>query len=133
MHIHSARLWFGWVLGLGAVLTPLALADPLGPAMGPAGLAPVTGRVNLEGHPLGHVMICFDSGDHAAQGWLGADGSFSLHSHGRGEGVAPGKYRVHIFPNPGGWSLPAKYRDPGTSGLDVEVAPDWNDYSFDLR
>ena len=29
--------------------------------------------------------------------------------------------------------LPAKYRDPRTSGLDVEVAPDWNDYSFDLR
>jgi hypothetical protein len=100
--------------------------------MAPAEVAPVTGRVNLDGHPLGHVIICFDSDDHRAQGWLGADGTFRLVS-GWGDGVPPGKYRVHLFSSPDGGSLPAKYQDAGTSGLDVEVAPDWNDYSFDLR
>ena len=133
MHIHSARSWFGWMLGLGAIMTPLALAEPLVLPIAPAGLVPVTGRVNLHGHPLGDMMICFDSDNHTAQGWLGVDGSFHLHSHGRGAGVAPGRYRVHLFSMPGGPLLPAKYQDPGTSGLDVEVAPDWNDYSFDLR
>jgi hypothetical protein len=100
--------------------------------MAPAQVAPVTGRVNLDGHPLGRVIICFDSDDHRAQGWLGADGTFRLASC-WGDGVPPGTYRVHIIPNPGDLSLPAKYQDAGTSGLDVEVASDWNDYSFDLR
>ena len=132
MHLHSARTWFGRMLALGAVLVPLALAELLGIGLAPAEVAPVTGRVNLDGHPLGQVFICFDSDDHRAQGWLGADGTFRLVS-GWGDGVPPGRYRVHIVPNPGDLSLPAKYRDAGTSDLDVEVAPDWNDYSFDLR
>jgi len=132
IHLHSQRTWFGRMLALGAVLVPLALAEPLGIGMAPAQVAPVTGRVNLDGHPLGDVIICFDSDDHRAQGWLGADGTFRLAS-GWGDGVPPGTYRVHMVPDPGDLSLPAKYRDAGTSGLDVEVAPDWNDYSFDLR
>jgi hypothetical protein len=118
------------MLALGVVLVPLALAEALG--MAPARVAPVTGRVNLDGHPIGYVFICFDSDDHRAYGWSGADGTFRLLSA-WGDGVPPGKYRVHLFSSPDGVSLPAKYQDAGTSGLDVEVAPDWNDYSFDLR
>jgi hypothetical protein len=130
MHLHTERIWFGRMLALGAVLVPLALAESLG--MAPAQVAPVTGRVNLDGHPIHQVFICFDSEDHRAYGWSEADGTFRLVSA-WGDGVPPGKYRVHLVSTPGGVSLPAQYRDAGTSGLDVEVAPDWNDYSFDLR
>jgi hypothetical protein len=132
MHIHTERIWFGRMLALGAVLVPLALAESLGMGMAPAQVAPVTGRVNLDGHPLGHVLICFDSDDHRAYGLSEADGTFRLVPF-WGDGVPPGKYRVHLVASSDGEPLPAKYRDAGTSGLDVEVAPDWNDYSFDLR
>jgi hypothetical protein len=132
MHIHSARTLFGWMLGISAVLT-LALSLALGLSTPRAGLASVTGRVNLDGQPVGGVLICFDSDDHAAHDSVGADGSFQLATFGRGKGVVPGKYRVHLFAAPGGPQLPSKYQVTSTSGLDVEVAPDWNDFSFDLR
>jgi hypothetical protein len=132
MHLHTERIWFGRMLALGAVLVPLALAESLGMGMAPAQVAPATGVVNLDGHSIGPVFICFDSDDHRAHGWSGADGTFRLVSA-WGDGVPPGKYRVHLASSPGGVSLPAKYQDAGTSGLDVEVAPGWNHYSFDLR
>jgi hypothetical protein len=122
------------MLGITVVLTPIALVAPIGLSTARAGLVPVTGQVNLDGHPVGDVMICFDSGgEHSAHDWARTDGSFRLFSFGLGKGVAPGKYGVHLFSKPGGPSLPAKYQDTGTSGLDVEVGPDWNDFSFDLR
>jgi hypothetical protein len=122
------------MLGLSAVLTPLALAAPIGLSTRPGGLAPVTGQVNLNGHPLSDVLICFDGeGDHSACASAGADGSFRLFTRGHGRGLAPGTYRVHLFSAPGGPSLPSKYQDVGTSGLVVDVDPDWNDFSFDLR
>jgi hypothetical protein len=134
MHIHSARKMFGWILGVSAVLTPLVLAVPFGLTTSRAALASVSGRVSLDGHPAGDMQICFDSGgDHIAQDWVRADGSFHLYSRGRGNGAIPGRYRVHLLPKVAAPSIPSKYRDSGTSGLDVEVAPDWNDFAFDLH
>src|SRR5262249_6839354 len=134
LHIHSARTLFGWMLGISALLTPIALAAPLGLSTLPAGLVPVTGQVHLNGHPVGDVMVCFDAdGEHAAHDWAQTDGSFRLWSFGRGRGVAPGKYRVHLFSKPGGPLLPSRYQEAVTSGLDVEVGQDWNDFSFELH
>jgi hypothetical protein len=134
MHIHSARKYFGWMLGVSAVLTPLALAAPIGLSTGPAGLAPVTGQVQLNGQPISDVLICFDAeGDHSACASADVDGSFRIYTRGRGRGLAPGTYRVHLFSAPGGPSVPSKYQDAGTSGLVVDVDQDWNDFSFDLR
>jgi hypothetical protein len=122
------------MLGVSAVLTSLALAAPIGVSTLAAGLAPVTGQVNLNGQPIGDVMICFDAeGDHTSCASADADGSFRLFTRGRGRGLAPGTYRVHLFSGPGGPSVPSKYQDAGTSGLVVDVDTDWNDFSFDLR
>jgi hypothetical protein len=134
MHLHSARTMFGWILGMTAILAPIALATPFGLPAPRGGLVTVTGRVSLNGQPVNTLVICFDSGDdHTAEGWLKADGSFHLHTRGRGDGTVPGTYRVHLFPNPNGPSIPRKYLDPATSGLHVEVGKDWSDFSFDLH
>src|SRR5437868_11820011 len=99
MHIHSTRTLFGWMVGIIALLAPIALVASSGLSAERTGLVPVTGRVDLDGHPVGDMLICFDSdGDHIAQDWLGADGSFRLYTHGRGDGAVPGKYHVHLFP-----------------------------------
>jgi hypothetical protein len=134
MHIHSARRIFGWVLGVTTILTPVALAVPMALSPSRAPIAPVTGQVNLDGHPVGNLLICFDSGDeHFAEGWVETDGSFHLHSRGRGRGIIPGTYHVHLLGAPGAVPFPSKYRSAGTSGLKVEVTPDWNDFSFNLH
>jgi hypothetical protein len=119
---------------MAALLSLLAFTSRLGFSASQAGLASVSGRVNLDHHPVGRVMICFDSGGaHHAEAISRSDGSFQLHSFGRGDGAAPGKYRVHLASIPYGPSIPAKYQDPATSELDVEVGLDWNDFSFNLR
>jgi hypothetical protein len=133
LHIHSARSLFGWALVMAVVLPTIALSSAFAFSAPRAGLASVTGRVNRDGHPLGDVLICFDSaGSHSAPAWVRPDGSFRLYTFGRGVGAAQGKYRVHFATKPNGPSLPSQYRDPGTSGLDVEVGPGWNHFSFNL-
>jgi hypothetical protein len=134
MHIHTLRTVAGWILGLGAVLTSIALAAPIGASTPRAGLVPVTGQVTLNGQPAGDVMMCFDAADrHSAYACSRADGSFELFSPGWGMGAVPNRYRVHLFSLPSGPALPARYQDVRTSGLVVEVGPDWDELSFDLR
>ena len=48
-------------------------------------------------------------------------------------GAIPGRYHAHLYTEPHGPSLPAKYADSRTSGLEIDIASDWNDLNIDLR
>ncbi len=132
VHLHRARQWTGWMLGAVA-LSPFALC--LGSPAAPEGrYSPVTGRVTYLGRPLGNMIICLDSnGQHSAYAPLQADGTFHLlNMNWIYDGVLPGRYRAHLFTDPSGPKLPSKYRDPATSGIELDVASDWNDFRIDL-
>ena len=81
------------------------------------------------------MYICLDSnGAHAALGSLGDDGSFRLLNAQYFEEVRPpGRYRAHLNGYVNAPKLPAKYGDSGTSGLEIDVASDWNHVDIDLR
>jgi hypothetical protein len=118
---------------LGAVaMTPLALC--LDSPAHVSRNAPVTGRVTYAGRPLNHATICLDAkGLHAAYALLRADGSFRIINMTMDEdGALPGRYRVHLYNDLSGPKIPSKYRDPATSGIELEVGPGWNHFSIDL-
>src|SRR5262245_30753143 len=131
---------------IGAALAVLMLAL-MGLSCGRAGSArplfSVHGQVLLDGRPLGGVMIMLhpvggtvgEEGCPYAQ--TGADGRFSIGTP-EGGGAPPGDYRVAIRDARGGEeetrsdiggtlkrirtvSPPARYGEPGTSGLRAKV------------
>jgi len=70
---------------------------------GSATVAPVSGKVTLDGKPLAHAMVSFtpDSGDKnpgpPSTGKTDADGNFSLElANGKGKGAMVGKHKVSI-------------------------------------
>jgi hypothetical protein len=125
----------GWVLGtlaiapLGLSLVPSTQGNDL------ADVSVVTGTVTYAGQPVDDLIVCLDSGDsHAASGAVGPDGSFRLSTLARPtNGAPPGKYRAHLINYRAGRLLPAKYGDPRTSGLEIEIASDWNHVNIDLH
>jgi hypothetical protein len=133
MHLHLARSLVGWGLGI-LVMAPLFL-----PFVGETRrkrLASVTGQVTYSGRPLGDMMICLDSGGaHSAYGAVKPDGSFILSDLVLGSaGALPGRYHAHLFKrSPESPSLPSKYADPRTSGLDVEIGSAWSHFKIDLQ
>jgi hypothetical protein len=132
VHLHQTRQWMAWILTATA-LSPFALCFASTESRG-VHLSPVTGRVTISGRPVNDMIICLDSGGvHCAYGWLGGDGTFQL-SHIRwGDGGAvPGRYRAHLYSSTGGSEIPSRYRDPATSGIEINVAADWNDFRIDL-
>ena len=99
-------------------------------------LSDVTGRVTYCGKPLHGMTLCLDSvgGVHCAYATLRSDGSFRLiNMTGNNTGAVPGRYYAHLYPNPYSSSLPAKYHDSRTSGLEIDVATDWNELNIDLH
>jgi hypothetical protein len=134
LHLHNARKVMAWVIGIAA-FSPflLYLDDPAVKNRKP--LSEVTGRVTYSGHPLSEVTICLDrGGDHAAFSSLSSDGSFRLRSMElNSTGAYRGRYHAHLYSNPNGPSLPAKFADPKTSGVEIEIDADWNDLNIDLN
>jgi hypothetical protein len=131
VHLHRTRQWTAWILG-AAALSPFALV--FAPPSTAIRLSPVTGRVLLSGRPVKDMTICLDSeGHHVAYGLLQADGTFRLNNMTWiDEGALPGRYRAHLYTHEDGPALPSKYRDPESSGIEVEIAAGWNDFHIDL-
>ena len=121
-----------WILTATA-LSPFALCFASTESSG-VHLSPVTGRVTISGRPVNDMIICLDSGgDHCAFGALEGDGTFQLNNIRWIDGGAePGRYHVHLYSRAGGREIPSKYRDPATSGIEINVAADWNDFRIDL-
>jgi hypothetical protein len=122
----------GWVLGTAA-LSPFALYCFELPSP-EATLSEVTGRVTYSGRPLNDMILCLDSGGvHSAFSALKSDGSFRLVNMKEGcTGAYRGRYHAHLYSHFTGPSLPAKYGDPKTSGVEIEIGTDWSDLSIDL-
>jgi hypothetical protein len=132
VHLHHTRQWAAWILG-AAALSPFALAFGSAPREGH--LSPVTGRVTFSGRPVSDMTICLDSGgQHFAYGSLNDDGTFRLCNMTVLDlGAMPGHYHAHLYTHAGGPELPAKFRNPETSGIEVDVASGWNDFRIDLH
>jgi hypothetical protein len=123
-----------WVIAIVA-LSPLALCIET-PHDGVV-LPEVTGQVTLAGRPLNGLTLCLDSeqdGDHTAFCTLGEDGSFRLlNMRYGGFGTHPGRYRAHLNSSWGGPQVPAKFADGKTSGMDIAIAPGWNELNINLK
>lgn len=134
VHLHHTRRLVAWILAAIVVL-PLPLALCFASLADPAvELVPVSGRVILEGRPIGGVILCLDKGvDHDAYGRTAEDGTFHLGTTRYYEGgAAPGRYRAHLYRPPGGPELPAKYVEASTAGIEIDIAPDWNVFRIEL-
>ena len=108
-------------------------------------IAPVSGRVTLDGKPLAQGVVCFVSpAGYASSAPLQPDGSFRLVSQ-YGKGIPPGDYRVAIAPasdlaamdmtgkTPKTASeIPAKYQSVTTSGLSATVDGQHGVFTFSL-
>jgi hypothetical protein len=133
VHLHRTRQWTAWAL-IATAASPFALVFA-STETSRVPLATVTGRVTMSGQPLNDdTIICLDSGGvHRAFGCLGSDGTFELTSMRRSVGgTEPGRYHGHLFSRAGGTAIPPQYGDPKTSGIDIDVAGDWNDFHIDL-
>ncbi len=130
--LHLARRLVACGLGI-ATLTPFLFCLEAPAPHRQRQLSTVTGRVTYSGHPMNHMYICFDSDEgHSALGTLGNDGSFRLISYGE-DGACPGRYRAHLYPFVNAPVVPARYKDSQTSGLEIDVASDWNYLNIDLH
>jgi hypothetical protein len=132
VHLHRTRTIMGWVIGIVA-FSPFVLCFDFSNPKNT--LSDVTGRVTYSGQPLTEMTICLDvGGTHSAFGRLNADGSFRLLSMTEGRaGAYRGRYNAHLNAHQHGPSLPAKYRDSTTSGVEIEIDTDWSDLNIDLH
>jgi hypothetical protein len=112
-------------------------SGPPGPEILP--VVPAGGKVLHQGKPLANASVSFQhvEGKVAASGKTDAEGNFKLSTYGTDDGAPAGNYKVTVAvsaiqeiepgvlaPEPeGGFKspIPAKYGNPDTSGLTVEV------------
>jgi hypothetical protein len=104
---------------------------------GGSGVAPVSGRVTLDGRPLEHADVMFqpDGSQRLSAGRTDADGRYEL-AYKRGEpGAIVGEHSVRIYVSPelvrNPPRIPSRY--DSQSELRVEVKPDDNVFNFDLE
>ena len=111
-------------------------------------LVPVTGKVTIDGKPLGTGSVTFEPDSskgtkaQVAAGEIDAQGNYKLMSGGK-EGAAPGWYKVAVIAqepadskNP--YAIPksivnSKFRDVKTSNLSVEVVANPAPGAYDFK
>jgi hypothetical protein len=117
----------------------LAIAAGCGPAQ--FDVAPVSGRVTVEGQPLtGQFMVIFspiaqgakDRAGRPAAGPVEADGRYSLSTYEPGDGAVVGKHRVVVLP-PGEISVTTPLPGVLPADFEVEVKPEKNEINLDLK
>lgn len=108
------------------------------------GTVPVKGKVTIDGRPVTTGTVFFQPVDVAqgrpARSALAADGSYAAASLDNDQGIVPGEYKVSLMPpaaeaaNPAMQDLiPAKYRNPDTSGLSLTVPDRGGPIVFDIE
>lgn len=102
---------------------------------------PISGRVTINGQPPGEFGKLFFTPIEAAAGYSMRPASGSFDSQGvyrvmswePDDGLVPGRYTVNVMPaDPARTKIPERYRDSGTSGLEVEVPVDKDTIAFDV-
>jgi hypothetical protein len=133
-HLHNARKLMAWVIGIIA-FSPFALCLEFPTPKNSKPLSDVTGRVTYSGHPLSEMTICLDlGGTHSAFSALNPDGSFRLVCMDGGcAGAYRGRYHAHLYPHPNGPTRPAKFGDPKTAGVEINIDTDWSELNIDLN
>lgn len=129
----AARKLVGWAAVLLAIV-PSAFCFERKPSA-ETEFCEVTGHMTRTGKPLNDMTLCLDSapGVHCACAVVHPDGSFRVQNMiGCNNGTAPGRYHAHLYTHVRGPAIPPKYRDPRTSGLEIEIGPDWNEVAIDL-
>jgi hypothetical protein len=132
------------LLGLLSLL--LLTGCPSGPAVPP--VVPVKGRVSVDDKPLtaGQVSFFPETPDEKFKigppsGQIDASGNYELFTEGHA-GAPAGKYKVMVtpamVPTPGAKEMPkapfnAKYRDPKSSDLVIEVVATPGPNAYDLK
>jgi hypothetical protein len=98
-------------------------------------VVPVKGVVKLGGKPLaGGVISTIPTGGRGAKATIQPDGTFELGTYDVHDGAVPGTHHVFVIARepstgsgpeapPGKLLIPAKYTDPLTSELTIEVKP----------
>ena len=124
----------GWAIGIVG-FSPFLLYLDFPTSQGSKPLSDVTGRVTYSGHPVSEMTICLDLGDaHSAFSSLKSDGSFRLYSMQENTtGAYRGRYHAHLYSHLNGPTLPAKFADPKTSGVEIEIDADWNELKIELN
>jgi hypothetical protein len=132
--LHLQRRLVAWGLAL-AILVPFLWC--LNARAGHRPLSDVSGRVTYSGQPVNNMFICIDSEDgcHSALCTLKNDGTFQLFNYQYDQhGALPGRYHAHLLVSRGTHSpIPARYADSRTSGLEIDVASDWNYLDIQLQ
>src|SRR5947209_2088045 len=123
----------GAMFGLGPVLGLLSMIHQPGSLSSQE--ASVVGRVTYENRPLTGMLICFSlpGQRNTCCGLLAPDGSFFLRAQNFGEDIAPGEYRVHFETTLTSTKLPAKFFDPDSRELVVQIPPRVVDIQIDLK
>jgi dipeptidyl aminopeptidase/acylaminoacyl peptidase len=97
----------------------------------------VSGTVTYKGEPIAEGTIVLhpvDPGGHRASGAI-RDGRYTLTTVNADDGALPGTYTVTIEVVGGGGAgkLPARYSNPGTSGMTCQIRAGSNFLDFDLK
>lgn len=98
---------------------------------------PVKGQVLYQGKAAAGAMVTFRAIETKEHPWtkpsaeVDENGDFTVNTYKSGDGAPAGKYEVAVIWIPKGFNgpiekgnkLPARYADPATSGLVVEIKP----------
>lgn len=107
--------------------------------------AAVTGKITLNGKPLGKGIVIFTPAlGRAARGLIDAEGAYQLTTYKNGDGAIVGRHGVAVVVadenSTGGVEggivsiVPFKYAVPATSGLEFDVRSSLrNEANFDLK
>ena len=103
---------------------------------------PIQGRVLVDGAEPGEFGKLFFTPTQPAEGYdrrpasgsFGPDGVYRVMSWEPDDGLVPGHYTVNVQPADANKSkIPVRFRDSGTSGLEVDVPLDKSVIEFDVR
>ncbi len=144
------------IAGKNCVAGRLLLLVILAGVCGCGRTATVAGKVSYQGRPVIHGAVTFLSADKTARSAaIEPDGSYTV------EGVPPGIVKIGVIsrdpargrsavagqtavrrqepgaapapPMPGWFPLPARFEDPGSSGISLEVGSGRVRYDIDLK
>jgi hypothetical protein len=103
---------------------------------------PISGRVTIDGQPPGEVGRLHFTPTQAAEGYskrpaggaFTADGTYRVMSWEPDDGLVPGHYTVSLMPGDlSKTAIPPKYRESGTSGLEVDVPADEDRIEYNIN
>ena len=114
----------------------LMLPTLIGCSNGSPRLAPVTGTVRLDGHPLKHGLIIFEANDALpAKGKILNGQIVEVTTHRPNDGLLLGRKRIAVRPSYASGdnqAIPNRYHDSSTSNLTWEIVDGPNNLVFSL-